>query len=241
MKTKKDQIITRTTEPKEMYGKYLAENVIRSWDEDFTDEDTGEVVSVERSEIVARAGEYVDNEIVPMIMFHVQAGDVKEVVLSNQKRAAFFATCESESVWAITVDCNGRKLKLLLYAKSVDNALEIAKDFVELEHEGPCSVVQAKDMGCYLMIENKIEEIQSIELEKKHYRIEAKIISENMIDYHTFIVKSTDVDGCMALIKEWVSNSDLLHSDDYIDILAESAVVIPCCRVVEKEFSQAYF
>ncbi len=36
---------------------YLAEHAIRKWMEDFNDEDTGEVVSIERNEIIAPMGD----------------------------------------------------------------------------------------------------------------------------------------------------------------------------------------
>ncbi len=35
-----------------MLGKRLAARVLRTWVEDFVDEDTGEVVSIERNEVV---------------------------------------------------------------------------------------------------------------------------------------------------------------------------------------------
>ena len=37
---------------KEVYGRKLAANVLKSWFEDFTDEDTGEIISIERNEVI---------------------------------------------------------------------------------------------------------------------------------------------------------------------------------------------
>jgi len=49
-------------------GKRLAARVLRSWVEDFVDEDTGEVVSLERNEIVLERDTILDEENVAMIL-----------------------------------------------------------------------------------------------------------------------------------------------------------------------------
>ena len=43
-------------------GRPLAARVLRSWTEDFVDEDTGEVVSIERNEIILDRGEIIDED-----------------------------------------------------------------------------------------------------------------------------------------------------------------------------------
>ncbi|MEO6329787.1 MAG: DNA-directed RNA polymerase subunit beta, partial [Ginsengibacter sp.] len=49
-------------------GKRLAARVLRSWVEDFVDEDTGEVVSLERNEIVLERDTILDEENIAMIL-----------------------------------------------------------------------------------------------------------------------------------------------------------------------------
>ncbi len=49
-------------------GRRLAARVLRSWTEDFVDEDTGEVVSIERNEIVLDRDNVLDEENVSMIL-----------------------------------------------------------------------------------------------------------------------------------------------------------------------------
>src|SRR3954464_8667781 len=48
-------------------GKKLAARVLRTWVEDFVDEDTGEVVSIERNEIVLERDSVLDQEAIDMI------------------------------------------------------------------------------------------------------------------------------------------------------------------------------
>lgn len=79
-----DQIKTfRTNDPKKMLGKYLVKNAVKKWVEDFVDEDTGEIVSIERSEIMVLAG-YIGQEKLQEIMFAIQSGDIEDVEICNE-------------------------------------------------------------------------------------------------------------------------------------------------------------
>lgn len=49
-------------------GRKLAGNVMKSWNEDFVDEDTGEVVSIERNEVVVQREAEITEEIVEEIL-----------------------------------------------------------------------------------------------------------------------------------------------------------------------------
>jgi DNA-directed RNA polymerase subunit beta len=49
-------------------GRRLAARVLRSWVEDFVDEDTGEVVSIERNEVVLERDSILDQEAIDMIV-----------------------------------------------------------------------------------------------------------------------------------------------------------------------------
>src|SRR5678809_1090344 len=48
-------------------GRRLAARVLRSWVEDFVDEDTGEVVSIERNEVVLERETVLDEDAITMI------------------------------------------------------------------------------------------------------------------------------------------------------------------------------
>ena len=43
-------------------SKYLMNSLYRRWKEDFTDEDTGEVVTIERKELIISKGEELNDE-----------------------------------------------------------------------------------------------------------------------------------------------------------------------------------
>jgi DNA-directed RNA polymerase subunit beta len=61
-------------------GKRLAARVLRTWVEDFVDEDTGEVVSIERNEIVLERDTVLDEESVTLI----SEMDVKSVFIQRE-------------------------------------------------------------------------------------------------------------------------------------------------------------
>lgn len=82
-KRPQDVVTFHTSDPKEMLGKYLPTSVMKTWYEDFTDEDTGETVRIERREIVAQRG-YISQEKLQQIQFAIQAGDIYDVEVSEE-------------------------------------------------------------------------------------------------------------------------------------------------------------
>jgi DNA-directed RNA polymerase, beta subunit len=68
-------------------GKRLAARVLRTWVEDFVDEDTGEVVSIERNEVVLERDTVLDEEAVDMIADM----DVKSVFVQKEDVGGDFA------------------------------------------------------------------------------------------------------------------------------------------------------
>jgi DNA-directed RNA polymerase subunit beta len=56
------------TNIKKLVGRKLAARVLRSWVEDFVDEDTGEVVSIERNEVILDRETVIENEHVDLIV-----------------------------------------------------------------------------------------------------------------------------------------------------------------------------
>src|SRR6188768_2747569 len=68
-------------------GKRLAARVLRTWVEDFVDEDTGEVVSIERNEIVLERDTILDEENIDMIV----EMDVKSVFVQKEEVSGDYA------------------------------------------------------------------------------------------------------------------------------------------------------
>src|SRR5215470_10301242 len=75
-----DEVKTDKKTLSKYIGKRLAARVLRSWVEDFVDEDTGEVVSIERNEIVLERDSILNEEAIDMIV----EMDVKSVFIQKE-------------------------------------------------------------------------------------------------------------------------------------------------------------
>ena len=72
-----EEIKVSKTGLKKILGRKLAARVLKTWHEDFVDEDTGEVISIERNEIIIDRDTIIEKEHVEEIL----AGNVKNVLL----------------------------------------------------------------------------------------------------------------------------------------------------------------
>lgn len=75
-----DEVKTDKKTLQKFLGKRLAARVLRTWVEDFVDEDTGEVVSIERNEVVLERDTVLDEEAIDMI----SEMDVKSVFIQKE-------------------------------------------------------------------------------------------------------------------------------------------------------------
>ena len=88
IETRKTEERYVTSDPRKMLNMYLAKRVLKTWIEDFVDEDTGETVSIERNEILFERGDLIDQDRLAQIRFSMEADGIIEVEVSNQKRIA---------------------------------------------------------------------------------------------------------------------------------------------------------
>ena len=77
--------VIETNKPEEIFHKYLAENAVKTWTENFIDQDTGEKVPVERHEVIFDRGTYIDESLLPKIMFSIQSEELKTVKVCENK------------------------------------------------------------------------------------------------------------------------------------------------------------
>lgn len=75
-----DEVKVSKTTMKKYVGRKLAARVLKSWIEDFVDEDTGEVVSIERNEVVLERETVLDKDNIELI---IDSG-VKNIILHKE-------------------------------------------------------------------------------------------------------------------------------------------------------------
>ncbi len=67
---------------KKAIGRKLAARVLKKWNEDFVDEDTGEVVTIERNEIILERDDTLDEENIKLI----QESDIDTIILQKERK-----------------------------------------------------------------------------------------------------------------------------------------------------------
>ena len=131
-----DQVETfRTSDPKEMLHKYLPKRVLRTWTEDFIDEDTGETVSIDRNEVIVESGEITQDKL-QQIMFAIQAGDIEDVEVSNEDiRPMSVQTANYLIPYSLELerwDTDIIKDHYVCYAHDIPEAMRIACEFGQM-------------------------------------------------------------------------------------------------------------
>lgn len=259
IETRKSEIRTTTSNAYEMLGKFLGKDLLRTWKENFVDEDSGEIVEVDRSEIIGKAGQLIEGDLLSRINFHIAAGEVTEVEVSNQRREAVCLRNTHFTPYQAAFEVKDKKKKYLLYAPSVEVALEIVKDYVELNFSGWYTIRMIKEFNSCILLHDQLSPLaidadpdagpaeEVSEADKKYYQIEVNVLNDDFNTFETFVLFSKDVDSAMILINDYVAkvinervkNSKHPMSSDF-KITLESATVLPFSGMIEREFSEEY-
>lgn len=259
------KIETRKTEQRivtsnlmEMFGKYVARNISRKWTEDFVDEETGDIVSIDRQEILIPAGTYIDQKVQSEINFFIQSGDIQEVEVSNQSRLANESKLGYMGAWFAVIETgDGKKHKIILHANCIESAIDVLKDYVELNFAGYFKILQLKTFdNCVTLTDSLIkleitdegikEDEEERKINKKFYKITMNVDQEGIQFPMLFIVYGKDVENSIALIDNHISKMFQERAEkDGVEIPAyktslETVVPMPCSAIVEKDFCLAY-
>lgn len=179
VETKKNEVRELTSDISRMKGKYLVYDLKRSWREDFLDEGSGEVVSIERKELIYERGTLLQAEELSRIQFFMNEGSISEVEVSNQKRMSYEFKNTYIYPYMAQVDVENKKKKFLMLASSVDNALEIVKDYVELNYTGRYQVSMVKEYENHIiivdtMLKKPLDDVTKLALDEELYSREER-------------------------------------------------------------------
>ncbi len=247
IQTKFDEVIITTSNIEEMKGKYLAERLLRTWKEDFVDDDTAEVVSIERNEVIFEKGVFLSPDNLSQINFLLQSQDIKEVSVSNQKREGLQVN-GSSSVWLVSVLINSKsKSHLYLYANSVEMAMNICTDYLEQKYSGFFKFINIKELDYFTLISTTEEEEQeAVENQKDlhFYKMEVSVVDlEDDYSYdQIFFLKASDAEDAKTKILIYLTvfrkENDLPNA---FELKTLSAKTIKCDNVIDLSFSEVYF
>ncbi len=111
-----DEIKVSKTGLKKVVGRKLAARVLKSWVEDFVDEDTGEVVTIERNEVIIDRETIIENE------------HIDDIVDSGSKTILLHKENQNQSDYAIIYNtlqkdpCNSEKEAVLYIYRQLRNS-----------------------------------------------------------------------------------------------------------------------
>lgn len=240
MQTKFNEVVLRTSVLEEMKGKYLAERVLRTWKEDFVDEDTSEVVSIDRNELLFDRGVLLDNDTLSQVNFYLQSNDIVDVLVSNQKRTG--AVVEGYSaVYCVTILQGNKKRNYYLYANSVGMAIRIVTDFLEQKVDGSFAFTSVKEMGYSNLI--SLDEDNEEEIEKDFYKIKVEVLHEDAEAFEqTYILRSNDAEEAKEMIIRYISFKMKEGKREVpFEVTIISAGTIPCKDIVDYQFAKEHY
>jgi len=237
IETKLNEGIIRTSSLEEMKGNYLAERLLRTWKEDFVDEDNGEVVTIERNEILFDKGTLLDNDVLAEVNFYLQSGDVKDLLVSNHKRTGT-AVKSQASVYNATILNGKKKSNYYLYSDSIDLALKVMTDFLEQKIKGSFSFISIKELGYSNLIPAAEEDA-----EKDVYKVEIEVIFEGDDEVkRVYMLKANDAEEAKELIIKWISlKMKEENKERPFETTILSAQTIPCNNIIDYHFVKEYF
>jgi hypothetical protein len=241
IQTRKDEVRFKTSDIRRIIGKYLATNVLRTWNEDFVDDDTGEVVTIERNEILFERGKYIDNDLATEINFYLQSEDVKEVEVSNQRRLAYENKRTSLYPFKISATIGGKRHNFILQAQNIIKAYEVATDYIELNFTQPFDIVGIKLMDRIIILNDRLRK----HVEAQEGANEEDEEEPNKQNYD-FVVKTRDVDTAKVVITAWINSKikERIEKENeeckVVDISILAASPFACNAIVEKAFCLAY-
>jgi hypothetical protein len=241
MQTKHEEIISNTSSLEEMKGKYLATRLLRSWKEDFVDEDNGEVVQIERHELLFEKGTLIDEKVLSEINFYLQSGAFTEVSISNQQRQGT-AVKGYGSVFTVTIQEYKKKRTFYLYANSAELALEIAADYIEQTVSSSFVFASVKEIGYSNLIPDSEDDDEEENVENNYYKMEIETQYEEDQPFESaYIIKALDAEKAKELIYKFIA----LKMEEQkkvvpFEITIISAKKVGCSNIIHYDFSKKY-
>lgn len=171
--TRKDEIRYTTADPKQMLGKFICEKVYHRYSEDHLLEN-GEVVSLDRSELLFDSNTYIDQDVLARIRFFLQTGELKEIEVSNQNRRAFVLPNTALFLYKAAAQILDKKHTFLLYATSVKNAHTILTDYIELNYNGGFDILEIKYLDTIMVL------IDNLDLSAERHKLDKAYLKDEI-------------------------------------------------------------
>lgn len=264
-RTRKDAVIFATDSPAEMIGYYLAEDIVKTWQEDFTDGDTGEIVTINRQEIIMPRGELITAEKASSLTFFFETGDIDHPVkVSDQSRQAREYNNAHLKPYKVTASINRKRLQFILEAQTVELATEVARDWIELNYKGDFTILGASALLNVVLLNSNFQQTtedgdqeisgdgEATAETTRYYKADAEVIVNYLGEEDpqevkfTFIVKTLDVDTAKAAATAWIAARMKANERtsgreiSSVKTTLTAAVPFSCTAMINRAFCEAY-
>ena len=247
-----------TSDPHEMLGKYMTGRILRTWTEKFIDEDTGEEVPVQRSEVVMEyKDEPLNRDDISQLTFYLQSGEIKGVDVADVP-IRFIKPVKSHLYLPFSVQFmfGIDKFTYFCYASNLEDAIKICMDFgVMYRHVADFTPLKVSMISAALVQDTDpcIPENEQIENpmtpDKTYYKVTARLTyiegSEVNTDDRDFIVNANDVGEAKTRMARYVRKfwKDMLEGVDNKNnsYTIRKAAPITADAVVPLKFSALYY
>lgn len=247
-----------TSDPHEMLGKYMTGRILRTWTEKFIDEDTGEEVPVQRSEVVMEyKDEPLNRDDISQLTFYLQSGEIKGVDVADvpirfikPEKSHLYLPFSVQFMFGID------KFTYFCYASNLEDAIKICMDFgVMYRHVADFTPLKVSMISAALVQDTDpcIPENEQIENpmtpDKTYYKVTARLTyiegSEVETDDRDFIVNANDVGEAKTRMARYVRKfwKDMLEGVDNKNnsYTIRKAAPITADAVVPLKFSALYY
>ena len=267
----KEEIIF-TADPAQMNGKYVAEDLYRKWKEveEKTDPKDGHKsnVEVEKKELILKRGTLLDADAIQTVQFHIQANDITGVYCSDIQRRAILATPPAhQKPWKIQLEnsVKPKKHTIILYAKTVQDALAIVTDYMERTYDGVFTFTSVGNFDNATFVAPKPRALKEGEkapnLTFYIISVSAKWRDDDDVQNGTIVLQAENVDEATAMIEKIITK----RREDFVKSLKASsndkervkketeklkagfvltlneAKKVNCTDIVPKELSDAFY
>ena len=251
MQSRVNENIITTSNPDEMYLKYIHKPVLRKFTEQFMDADTAEVIEIDRNSVLFERGTFIDKETLAQINFYMQTGDIKSVTVSDQKRVGFLMEAGRPILYTVTVEGGAKmkKSKILIHARTAKEAIDIAADYGELYYATGFKIKALKAFSDCIYIDSDQYQCTDdyITEEKRedmmYYMVDGNVIIDDKETYaYAFILLALDVESAKKTIHAYLAqnNSDAFGSSKwYFNVMGAGPTKID--HVVDPEFCRTYY
>lgn len=251
-----DVVTYRTTDPKQMFGKWMPHHLLKTWNEDFIDNDTGETVSIERNEVLVDRG-YIDQSKLQQIMFFLQSGDAQDVEICDHDLGDMVVvTPKYMNAYVVEMGVGMQKQSFACYAQTIPQAIRIASEFGQVYRgfEGWITAKKVVPIEADMVPDNHEcipeQEREPAEMRKDYFKVTTRTewfddMKEKTCD-HAYIIASNDVGQAKERVARLIDifkakakmRGDIDDASKTTYIRKAVPFTIDC--VVPREFSEMY-